>query len=237
MAALVEQEQEGRLGQEGRLARRGRARWLLLLPSALLAAYAVAWKLRAPPPARGEGELSSAASHAAPSDVAGYAGARDLGAGRLAAQLLPLQAVPAWEEFDAAALARRLKLAAGEPWRLDLRLEGDAGAPELSLAALSVVDAGGTALAPPENGAGAAPAGAPADPLRVLLLEPARALPAGAEVQLFLWGRAPTGEVRLVLGGEPGLELDLSPVRVPSSEVLRHVARVDAPAPASEDAR
>jgi hypothetical protein len=206
----------------------------------MFCAYALAWKLRvAARPAGQEGELSSASSHGAPAEVGGFAGAHDLeDGGRLSARLLPLQAIDAWESFDAGVLAQRLGLPDGEPWRLELRYEaGPAPGRALPLAGLVVVDAGGGALAPPPGEPGAPPSGAPADPLRVLFLHPTAELPPGTEVQLFLWGRAPGAEPRLLLGAHPDLALDLAPVRVPSGEVLRHIARVDGPAPEAGDAR
>jgi hypothetical protein len=206
----------------------------LFLPLVFLAAYAVAWKLggSARRSAR-EGVLSSAASHGSPDDVPGFAGVLVLETGRLTALLLPLQVVPEWQAFDAQALLRRLGHAGGEPWRLELSYVDDKGvAGELSLAQLEVRDGAGVALKPDRAGEPDPDPRLPSDPLRVLFLgTPARLAP-NTHAQVCCFGRTPKERLELVVGEPFGpaseaLVLDLAPVRIPSAEVARHLARIE----------
>ena len=65
---------------------------------------------------------------------------------RLRVSLDPLHEDPRRQEFDGPALARRLGLPEGEPWRL--RLEAVGASPEAALEGVQVVDGDGACLAP-----------------------------------------------------------------------------------------
>lgn len=150
--------------------------------------------------------------------VAGYQGELvGNGGSRLVASLSPLHADEARQAFDARALARRLRLGEGEPWRLELRwipeveldpdaehaadrsVHAEAPMPErwgLGLGDLTVADAGGTALSTLEP-ADRHDRSAPVDPLRAVLSPPEQPLFPGQAIDLVLWGRAPEGTPRL----------------------------------------
>ncbi len=142
--------------------------------------------------------------------VAAFSGELEGAGGWLSATLAPLHAEPARQAFESSALARRLGLGPGEPWRLRVRWQRrrEPGAsrpagdrPErdspagIALGAVEVLDSEGAALrsfVPPP-----APGNGPARPLETLLAPPAGALHPGAVADWVLWGRTPAGEVRL----------------------------------------
>ena len=155
--------------------------------------------------------------------------------GRLTVRLVPLQALSQWQAFDAGALARRLDLPEGEPWRLELVYEAAEGGAErlaLDLEGAHVGAAGEPLLAPLVAQVPAAPDGAPADPLRALFAARPAALASGAAAELVLWGRAPSPDAppRVAVGA---FELELAPVRVKSRDLPRSIARLSEPG--SED--
>lgn len=144
---------------------------------------------------RGAGEAWSAAG-----PVAGWVGLHESELGlRVHVRLAPLHARPARQAFESRALARRLDLGPGEPWRLVLRLvsasRGGEARGHLRLGALTLEDEGGPALATIERAAQARP-GEVADPLATLLAPP-EGVRAGEEVGLVLWGRPPRAGLRL----------------------------------------
>jgi hypothetical protein len=134
MAALVEQEQEGRVAGGLNEAREGggagasrasraraaesRAAWLFGVPAVLLCALVYA-QLRA------RGALRSGASpeatHASLASGPRWSGRCEFEGSALELELVPLHAHGERQRFDAAALASRLGLEAGEPWALELR--------------------------------------------------------------------------------------------------------------------
>lgn len=147
------------------------------------------------------------------SGVRGWAGTATLpGGGRLVARLVPLHSDPARQAFDAAALAHRLGLGDGAPWRLVLALRPEpAGAGERSLASIPLAsvrisDDQGQALR-----SLAAPVPSPSgvvDPVAVVVAPPTDALEPGKEVSLVLWGRPP-GATAHARGLPAGVELVL----------------------------
>ncbi len=150
----------------------------------------------------GPGDRARPPSDDAPRTVAGWRGSRVLADGsRLEIELLPMHAEPERERFEALVLERRLGLAPGEPWRLNLvwraagETSGDESSAAIDLAGLAVHDVGGTALAPITSGVRPA---AVVDPVAVLFAPPRDGLLPGEAVSLILWGRAPASEAWLV---------------------------------------
>ena len=233
------------------------ALWMLF-PAALGALAAALWLAR-PDPAGGE--LGAPRVGDPDSSVPALGGRLEGADGTaLVARLAPMHADPGRQAFEAAALASRLRLEPGAPYRLSLRWERggleDTGA-VLHLGSISVRDAGGTALAPipSDEGEPGGPGGG--DPLRALFRAPRGTLGPGEAVDWILWGREPrrSGTVRLVgllpagteselLAGRTGLSgvIPLEPLEVRRSELVLPVARLDrdggktAAAPESEDA-
>jgi hypothetical protein len=144
--------------------------------------------------------------------VRGWTGTAVLaGGGTLVARLVPLHSDPARQEFDAAALERRLGLGDGSPWRLVLALRPDPAAAgevqdALPLTRVHIADDKGEALrslaapAPPPTGV--------VDPVAVVMAPPVGALEPGEEVSLVLWGRPP-GSTARASGLPAGVELVL----------------------------
>ncbi|MCC6409300.1 MAG: hypothetical protein IT453_19230 [Planctomycetes bacterium] len=134
--------------------------------------------------------------------VAGFSARATLAEGVLRVRLVPLHPDVARQRFDSLALAQRLELAAGEPWRLTLTL-GEAQAPlELDTARLVVRDRSGDALVPlgravREERPNARRDDRPSDPLRTLVGAGVESLAPARSVDVVLWGRAPTDEPRL----------------------------------------
>ncbi len=134
------------------------------------------------------------------------------GGAALLAQLTPLNSVSARQDHDSHHLRERFGLAAGEPWRLRLRLEGegDTGAEPgtgmlVSGDALQIL--GDTLLV-------ALPIGMQSDndPLATLMRPGQRTLRHGQTADFFLWGTRPAGDVHVSgLGDEVG-PLRLTPV-------------------------
>lgn len=131
--------------------------------------------------------------------------------GAVRARLTPLHAEPDRQAFDARALAQRLGLGAGEPWRLELAYEAPPDAPPLGLSDIAIEDASGRRIAPAAPAAdGRAAAGAAVDPLRALVRAPRTALRPGGTASLVLWGDAPGAGARVVgvdAVGAPSIEL------------------------------
>ncbi|MBI5433844.1 MAG: hypothetical protein HZA52_13515 [Planctomycetes bacterium] len=139
--------------------------------------------------------------------VAGFSARANLAEGVLRVRLVPLHPDAERQRFDSLALARRLGLAAGEPWRLTLTLD-DASAPlELDTARLVVRDRSGDALVPlgcvvagdarPDSRLHDRPTDRPSDPLRALVGAGLESLAPARSLDVVLWGRAPTNEPRL----------------------------------------
>jgi hypothetical protein len=160
------------------------------------------------------------------------------------ARLTPLHAVPERQAFDAAALAERLGLPEGEPWRLALTARADAvadpepsspadmpGPTALPLAALAL--SGFRVL----TGSGDGPQ---LDPLRALLAPPRGGLAPGQRVDLMFWRPAPT-EARSATASEPSactlsvvladtaLEVALTPTRLAEPGTSASLARLPKP--------
>jgi len=116
------------------------------------------------------------------------AGTLELEAGtRLRVSLGPLHEDARRQEFDGPALARRLGLPEGEPWRL--RLEAVGASPEAALEGVQVVDGDGACLAPILDGVTPAE-GAVQDPLLGLFL-PQEIAGETSRWEVVLWGRPP----------------------------------------------
>jgi hypothetical protein len=232
----------------------------MLFPAALGALAAALWLAR---PGPAGGELGAPQVGDPDSSVPALGGRLEGAEGTaLVARLAPMHADPGRQAFEAGALASRLGLAPGAPYRLSLSWERgeleDAGA-VLHLGSISVRDAAGTALAPipgDEDPSGDGDRqGEPGDPVRALFRAPRGTLGPGEAVDWILWGREPRGAVRLVgllpagteselLAERTGLSgaLPLEPLEVRRSELVLPVARLDrsegktAAAPSSEDA-
>ncbi|MEM7307182.1 MAG: hypothetical protein AAF682_10955 [Planctomycetota bacterium] len=210
----------------------------MLLPPLLLLILGIVWFRKHPPGGsqRTLGELAEVVDAGAPDALGGLEGLLDLAGGtRLFARLTPLQAAGSWQSFDAAALAARLELEGGTPWRLELLFERSEPLVEavvepvepVALVPARVEDDAGRALRSIETSE--PPSGGVADPLRTLLAQPAAELPLGTEVQLLLWGRAPGDAARLVLGaGERERTLELEHAEVPLRDLRRSLARLEA---------
>lgn len=238
------------------------ALWMLF-PAALGALAAALWLAR-PDPA--DGELGAPQVRDPDSSVPALGGRLEGARGTaLVARLAPMHADPGRQAFESAALASRLGLEPGAPYRLSLLWERgqleEAGA-VLHLGSISIRDAGGTALAPipsgeDEHGEAGGGGAQGSDPLRALFRAPRGTLGPGEAVDWILWGREPrgSGSVRLVglmpagteselLAERTGLSgaLPLEPLEVRRSELVLPVARLDrgegktAAAPSSEDA-
>ena len=106
---------------------------------------------------------------------------------RLRGSLDPLHEDARRQEFDGPALARRLGLPEGEPWRL--RLEAVGASPEAALEGVQVVDGDGACLAPILDGVTPAE-GAVQDPLLGLFL-PQEIAGETSRWEVVLWGRPP----------------------------------------------
>jgi hypothetical protein len=157
------------------------------------------------------------------------------------ARLAPLHAVPERQAFDAAALARRLDLPQGEPWRLTLTARTNAalgqveGAPvdaprpaPLPLSGLAL--SGFQELAERGSGPGS-------DPLRTLVAPPDGGLGPGQRVDLLYWRPLPSGAVADG-AGEPSactlsaalvdttLQVVLTPTRLAEPDTSASLARL-----------
>ena len=113
--------------------------------------------------------------------------------GSLRVSLAPLHEDARRQEFDGVALARRLALAEGEPWRL--RLVALGAGPAGPLDGVAVVDGEGVCSAPILQGVELAQEGVQ-DPL-VGLFQPRTIVGERPSWELVLWGRAPGPGVRL----------------------------------------
>jgi hypothetical protein len=105
----------------------------------------------------------------------------------VSARLTRLHSDPLRQDFDARTLGTRFELGPGEPWQLELLLEGGAER-GLALAGLVVCDEVGVRLGPFAL-ASASPT-AVADPVAVLLRGPSELRP-GEVVDVPLWGQEP----------------------------------------------
>ena len=97
------------------------------------------------------------------------------------------------QRFDGAALAKRLGLDEGEPWRLTLVAPGEL--PSTVLSDVQVLEGGRQCLTPLVAEANAAD-GAVQDPLLALFRGPSDESVAG-ELELVLWGQAPSFDGQL----------------------------------------
>ncbi len=165
---------------------------LLLFPLLMFAGAIQYQRTRRPEPGAPPEQPSEVRSALVP----GWLGRIELtGGAQLRARLTRLHMDESWQQLDAASLARRLDLGAGEPWRLELSIDGDEAMPAVELGGLRVVDGDGVAAAALEAPALSNPR-AVLDPLWGALAAPERAA-AGETARLVLWGRAPEGEARL----------------------------------------
>lgn len=164
------------------------------------------------------------------------------------ARLAPLHAVPERQAFDAAALAGRLGLPDGEPWRLALTARADVG---LGSATGSPLDAARPVPAPAALPLDALaltgfqaltdPADGPRfDPLRTLLSAPRVGLEPGQRVDLMFWrprlrgARSggtvePTACTLSVGSGDASLEVVLTPTRLAEPGTSASLARLPKP--------
>ncbi|MEZ5979523.1 MAG: hypothetical protein R3F34_15090 [Planctomycetota bacterium] len=111
--------------------------------------------------------------------------------GRVTARLSRLQSEGARQRFDREAIAARLGLGTGEPWRLEIAFEGEGGAgAHLVCDAPSIEDDDGVASASIESDA--------SDPLVALFTPDASSVAPGSAVQFVLWGREPKDGARVV---------------------------------------
>lgn len=169
---------------------------LLLLVPITVAAATLAWL---------QGRRPTGQPHPEPPpsgevlEIVAWAGGT--GASGVSAALTRLHPEPTRQSFDSRALASRLGLEAGEPWRLELHQAGDA---PLALESPLEVLAGGEVIlrsmprVPEQAG--------PADPVAVLT-SPPQEVDAGGAVSLLLWGEEPPAEALLRCGS---LELELT---------------------------
>lgn len=193
---------------------------IVLIPPLLVGVYAALWFLTHPAGGPdGVGQLSDAAGHVAPEELQALEGSLDLGEGHLGVRLTPLQAVAAWQEFDAHVLADRLGLGPGEPWRLEVMYES--GQQDVDILPARVTDSDGLAL---EAVRLKLSSERPFDPLRVLFGRPPMKLPADTEAQLLLWGRRPGKSGELELGSR---RIGLRPTVVGFEELRGFVAGID----------
>ena len=188
------------------------------------------------------GERAQPPAAQSESEVQGWAGSRVSPEGvHFAARLTPLHPDRVRQDFDRQALIRRLDLDGGDgdgegdggsgrqsgPWRLVLAARraasGEGALPEHDLAELRVVDDAGVVQRPIQR-PGPPPKGAVADPLVALLAPPQRPLECGQEVTFVLWGPRPGRGVHLEGLGAP---LPLNEQRVPLSDLVRSLARLD----------
>lgn len=157
------------------------------------------------------------------------------------ARLAPLHAVPERQAFDAAALAGRLGLPEGEPWRLALTARADAvlghGADAPTDAQRPVpLPLDGLALSGFQGLTGSAE-GPPLDPLRTLLSAPRAGLAPGQRIDLLFWrprlasGRSdgaaePTACTLSAAVGDTSLEVVLTPTRLAEPGTSASLARL-----------
>lgn len=175
--------------------RRSRATLAAVVVAAASAAALGGWALRGGAERRDERPVLG---HAELPEVAGYEGRMTLERGELLVRLGPLHADPERQAFDAKALAARLGLGAGEPWRLEVAFTPKRAyvSEVLAVDGLAIVargaPAGAEPLVRPIAAAERASASTePADPLRTLFAAPASLrvdLARGAS--LVLWGTA-----------------------------------------------
>ncbi|MCE9593963.1 MAG: hypothetical protein K8S98_07215 [Planctomycetes bacterium] len=194
--------------------------WVWLVPTLGLALAALYWLERERKPFSSDPPTIASPDEAIP----GFAARVELAHGALRVRLAPLHPDVVRQHFDALALARRLELGEGEPWRLTCSLD-DADAPfDLDAPALIVRDREGIALeAIP---LGASRDAAPSDPLRTLVAARSASLAPGESVDLVLWGRAPKADARLEgLGALGALPLEGTAYRRADLEVP--LARLD----------
>lgn len=144
---------------------------------------------------------------------------------RLEVRLVPLHGDEDRQVFDRDVLAARLGRSSGQPWQLELRYPcaADAGAPSLSLEALELRDANGSALLPVVGRAPSPVGEGAADPLLSLLAPPTELAP-NTSVTVVLWGEAPGEGARLAIDA---IEVPLRVERVASDSVPRTLARLE----------
>ena len=137
---------------------------------------------------------------------------------RVVAELFPLHADPERQAFEARALAGRLDLGPGEPWRLRLQIGADG--PTIDPTTIAIEADGRAVLGVLEPGA--------AGPLAALLSPPS-VWPSGRVVEIVLWGRPPESAARLTCRDPSGgaLALDLETHQRPRRELPAFLARLD----------
>ncbi len=205
----------------------------------VLAALCVVWlATRGVYDLRTVGPKPAAVREAAPEIAATVWTGRDGGTWR--ARLSHLHPESERQDSDRRALATRLGLRAGAPFRLYLERDGTHDAFDLDLRDLAIVDANGIALRPLRavlpatvDSAATASGAVPRDPL-LALLAPDRLLIAGAgEGQIVLWGREPGPGARLHglgvgtgTGSGTGTGLELAQTEVQSGGLSGPVVRV-----------
>lgn len=168
---------------------------LVLILPLLSMVIAVLWITRWNPDSTSE--FAPSPEQDASQRVAGWMGRADLGEGlELIVRLAPFHEDVRQQEFERGALARRFKLGAGQPLRLELSYQRVAGAPDgprLALQEISVRDATGLAADVPflkEQALQPGP-GQVVDPVVLLFSIPTADLTSGHAISLVLWGRLP----------------------------------------------
>lgn len=156
--------------------------------------------------------------------------------GRLLARLSRLHPDPVRQAFDARALAQRLGLGAGEPWRLELtHLEGGHAPAAVVLEELRIRDDAGLAQAVAVESTQIVSASGIVQPLAVLLSRPRVSLQPGEALSVILWGRKPELGVRLEglaleAQTDPGHSLTLEPTVLTPAQARGSLARFDSTA-------
>ena len=200
---------------------RGPGPIVLLLP-VLSLAFGVLWAKKASTPWGGPRPRPPVLSEVTERDA--WVGEAEHASGRLIARLVPIHESSPRLIFERDALASRLALGPGRPWRLELELHGqETGGDPLELAGLPVVHSAGRLELAVFEHVEPGPAEV-ADPLRTLLAPPPGGLAPGHELPLVLWGPVPEGQVKLLVDG---LELELGERRVPVEVVSETLARLD----------
>lgn len=220
MANVVEQEQEGRLGQ-GQLSR-GRAAAAFVWPCALLVGAAVLGFAALRPRA----SLSVAVPVLGAKEPVEAPGLEARLAERgLRVRVAPFHADPRRQVFETQALRARFGRREGEPYRVELLLDEDAAPMHVDLGALAIADARGAALEPLVR-VDASKSIAP-DPVRTLLEAGPLELAPGASTTCVFWGRAPSDGARIT--GLDAAPLALTATRWATAPLDDVLARVPAP--------
>ncbi|MDF1798067.1 MAG: hypothetical protein P1V81_02745 [Planctomycetota bacterium] len=165
-------------------------------------------------------------------EVSGWAGPEDPFAAGLVLRLTPLHAEPERQAFDAGALAARLGLEAGQPWRLEVTWPLGAGVkPRFEKLFAALTEAPTSLTIVDDQGLCASTFARLVTEAHgrhlVQLFDPERTLEVSAERaegQLHFWGRGPGEGARLA---GPGFSLPMAPVEVLRGDLPTFVANLD----------